>query len=68
MFENKIKFIFKRKRPNKIRYSANKIYVSRAELKHTNTKNFILIYIYNKQNSLIERKLKKNIIYNNVKY
>jgi len=59
MFENKIKILFKRRRANKSRYSANKIYVSRAELKHTNTKLFIILYIYNKQKSLIERNLRK---------
>src|SRR5213080_4688718 len=54
MFENKIKILFKRRRANKSRYSANKIYASRAELKHTNTKLFITLYIYNKQKSSIE--------------
>ena len=54
MLQDKIKILFKRRRDNKIRYSANKIYASRAELKHTNTKLFITLYIYNKQKSSIE--------------
>jgi hypothetical protein len=49
MLEDKIRLPFKRRRTNKIRYSADKIYVSRAELKHTNTKLTIMLYIYNKQ-------------------
>lgn len=61
MFENKIKILFKRRRANKNRYSANKIYVSRAELKHTNTKLSIILYIYNKQKSLIEQNIRKLI-------
>jgi hypothetical protein len=61
MFENKIKVLFKRKRANKNRYSANKIYVSKAELKHTNTRLSIILYIYNKQKSLIERNIRKLI-------
>lgn len=54
MLQDKIKILFKRRRDNKIRYSANKIYASRAELKHTNTKLFITLYIYNKQKLSIE--------------
>ena len=54
MLQDKIKILFKRRRDNKIRYSANKIYASRVELKHTNTKLFITLYIYNKQKSSIE--------------
>ena len=62
MFENRIKLIYKRRHTNKNRYSANKIYVSRAELKHTNTKLHIILYIYNKQKSLIERNIRKWIV------
>nr|YP_010371636.1 ribosomal protein S3 [Exserohilum rostratum]UOU81290.1 ribosomal protein S3 [Exserohilum rostratum] len=54
MLQDKIKILFKRRRDNKVRYSANKIYASRAELKHTNTKLFITLYLYNKQKSSIE--------------
>jgi hypothetical protein len=59
MLQNKIKVLFKRRRDNKSRYSANKIYVSRAELKHTNTKLLIILYTYNKQKLSIERYIRK---------
>ena len=59
MLQNKIKVLFKRRRDNKSRYSANKIYVSRAELKHTNTKILITLYTYNKQKLSIERYIRK---------
>ena len=61
MLQDKIKILFKRRRDNKTRYSANKVYASRAELKHTNTKIFITLYIYNKQKSSIERYIRKII-------
>jgi hypothetical protein len=61
MLQDKIKILFKRRRDNKIRYSANKIYASRAELKHTNTKLFITLYVYNKQKSSSERFIRKII-------
>ena len=61
MLQDKIKILFKRRRDNKIRYSANKIYASRAELNHTNTKIFITLYLYNKQKSSIERYIRKVI-------
>ena len=59
MIENKIKLSFKRRRPNKSRYSANKIYISKAELKHTNTKLVIILYAYNKQKLSIEQYIRK---------
>jgi len=58
----KIKIRFKRRSRNKTRYSANRLYVSRAELKHTNTKITILLYTFNKQKSLLERYLRKLIV------
>ena len=61
MLQDKIKILFKRRRDNKIRYSANKIYASRAELKHTNTKLYITLYVYNKQKSSIEWYIRKII-------
>ncbi len=61
MLKNKIKILFKRRRSNKIRYSANKIFISRAEIKHTNTKLLIILYTYNKQKSLIEQYM-RNIV------
>lgn len=62
MLENKIKLSLKRRRPNKIRYSANKIYLGKAELKHTNNKLTIMLYAYNKQKSFIERYIRKIVI------
>jgi hypothetical protein len=59
MFLFKIKNIYKRRRANKKRYSANKLYVSRAELKHSNTNLTIILYIYNKQKSILERNMRK---------
>ena len=61
MLQNKIKTLFKRRRDNKMRYSSNKIYASRVELLHTNTKLFITLYAYNKQKSSIERQIRKII-------
>ena len=61
MLQDKIKVLFKRRRDNKIRYSANKIYASRAELNHTNTTIFITLFLYNKQKSSIERYIRKVI-------
>lgn len=69
MLQDKIKIAFKRRRSNKNRYSANKTYVSKAEIKHTNTKLIIILYIYNKQKSSIERYLRKIIMlkkFNNI--
>jgi len=61
MLQDKIKGLFKRRRHNIIRYSANKIYVSRTETKHTNTKVDILFYVYNKQKAFFERYVRKNM-------
>jgi hypothetical protein len=57
MVENKIKPLFKRRRYNKSRYSANKVYVSRAELNHTNRNLFITLHLYNKKRSFLENSL-----------
>jgi hypothetical protein len=59
MLQKKIKILFKRRRDNKIRYSANKIYTSRAELQHTNSKLLITLYTYNKQKSSLEQYIRK---------
>ena len=61
MLKDKIKILFKRRRHNKSRYSANKIYISRAETKHTNTKLVLFYYVYNKQKEYFERYVKINI-------
>lgn len=59
MLEDNIKILFKRRRDNKIRYSADKIYVSKAELDHTNTDISITFYLYNKQKSSVEQLIRK---------
>lgn len=59
MVEKKAKVFFKRRRSNESRYSANKIYISKAELKHTNTKLVIILYAYNKQKLSIEQYIRK---------
>ena len=52
------------------RLSSNKIYVSKAELKHTNNNVLVNIYVYNKEKSNYLNKLKKvylsNIFNNNL--
>ena len=48
------RLILNRRRDNKIRYSANKVYTSRAELQHTNNKSLISLFTYNKKKSSIE--------------
>jgi hypothetical protein len=55
MARDSVKRLFKRRRHNKSRYSANKVYVSRAELKHTNTKLLIILSTFNKQKSTFLR-------------
>ena len=55
MASDSVKRLFKRRRHNKSRYSANKVYVSRAELKHTNTKLLIILSTFNKQKSTFLR-------------
>lgn len=51
--------VFKRRRDNKIRYSANKVYNSRAELQHTNSKLNIILYTYNKKKASFEHFTRK---------
>jgi hypothetical protein len=61
MLQEKIKILFKRRRDNKTRYSANRLYTSRAELNYTNTTIFITLYLYNKQKSYIEHDIRRLI-------
>jgi hypothetical protein len=62
MFRDKIKILFNRRRDNKSRYSANKVFVSRAEFKHSNSKVIIILSTYNKQKSTLLA-LTRKIIY-----
>lgn len=67
MMEDKLKLQVKRRRSNKIIYSADKIYVSRAELKHTNTKVTILLYVYNKQKLSLGSIIEKVLVFKRTK-
>lgn len=48
-----------RLRKKLIRKSTNRIYVSKAELKHTNNKIIVTLYIYNEQERYLLNKLKR---------
>jgi len=61
MLKDNIKPLFKHRRHNKSRYSANRIYLSKVEVKHTNTKINVVLHLYNKQKSSIEKTLRKII-------
>lgn len=52
------KEVITRRRDNKSRYSANRLYTSRAELEHRNSRLLITLFTYNKKKSSFERKLK----------
>lgn len=58
MLQETKKILFKRRRDNKTRYSANKVYTSRAELQHTNSKILITLYTYNKKKLSFENILR----------
>lgn len=63
------RIVLKRRRDNKIRYSANKVYTSRAELQHTNNKLLVSLFAYNKKKSSMEdytRKLATLILYTKI--
>lgn len=62
MSENFIKWIFKRRRSNKTRYSADKIYISRQESRHTNNELMILLYVYKKKIFNLERVIRKAFV------
>ena len=48
---------FNRRKDNKNRYSADRVYTGRVELEHTNSELLILLPIYNKKKGLLEKKL-----------
>ena len=50
MLYYKLNSFYKRRRWNKLHYSAKKIYSSRPELEHTNSKVSIILHIFNKTN------------------
>ena len=49
------KYISRKKK----RISFNKIFVSKAEIKHTNSKAIVTIYIYNKEKLSLLKKIRK---------
>ena len=67
MVKDKAKSTLKRKRARKNRNTGNRIYTSRVEVKHTNTKILIILYTYNKQKYLIEKKMKNIVKFINYK-
>lgn len=59
-FSNKFLFNkFKFKSNKQKRLSMNKIFVSKAEIKHTNSKAIVTVYAYNKEKLVLLRKIKK---------
>lgn len=53
------KFTFTKKKYKKQKYlSLNKIYVSKAEIKHTNNKAILTIYVYNREKISLLKKIK----------
>ena len=68
ILEKKIKF--RRLRMRVRRLSTNRIFVSKAELKHTNDKVVITLYVYNRQEKYYLNKIKKltlrNSLYENL--
>ena len=56
---NKKNVISRRLRKKSIRCSTNRVFVSKAELKHTNNKVIITLFIYNQQEKYILSKLEK---------
>lgn len=63
-------FLYNKYRPYKTRsLSFNKIYASKAEIKHTNNKAIITVYVYNREKISLLKKIKnlEMSFYNNIK-
>jgi len=56
------KVFFNRRKDNKVRYSANRVYTGKPELEHTNSNLFITLAMYNKKKAFFERKLRRFIL------
>lgn len=53
------KLIFKKRKVHKHKYlSLNKIYVSKAEIKHTNNKAILTVYVYNREKISLLKKIR----------
>lgn len=64
------KFLFKKYKSYKLRSSSlNKIYASKAEIKHTNNKAILTVYVYNREKISLLKKIKilNKSFYNKVK-
>src|SRR5690349_3736014 len=64
------KFLFKKYRPYRLRSSSlNKIFASKAEIKHTNNKAILTVYVYNREKVALLKKIKrlKKSFFNKVK-
>lgn len=64
------KFLFKKYRTYRLRSrSYNKIYASKAEIKHTNNKAILTVYVYNREKISLLKKIRvlKKSFYNKVK-
>lgn len=54
------KFLYKKYSPRKlIVRSLNKIFASKADIKHTNNKAILTVYVYNREKKVLLRKIKK---------
>lgn len=64
------KFLFKKYRSYRLRsFSLNKIFASKAEIKHTNNKAILTVYVYNREKIALLKKIKwlNQSFYNKVK-
>jgi len=64
------KFLFNKYRPRRYRHlSLNKIFVSKAEIKHTNAKAILTVYVYNREKISLLKKIKnlEESFYNKLK-
>jgi hypothetical protein len=53
------KFLFKKYKPYRLRSSSlNKIFASKAEIKHTNNKAILTVYVYNREKISLLKKIK----------
>lgn len=64
MLSNKIKVVFKRRRANKSRYSVNRVYGSKTELKYSNTTITFVLHLYNKYKSFSQNELRNMFTFN----
>jgi Mitochondrial ribosomal protein (VAR1) len=64
---NSVKIKTKRLRLRFRRLSINKIFVSKAEVKHTNSKVILTIFVYNREKTFFDNKLKSIIIFKGLK-